>query len=86
MKPDEPLETTFTFVCGKGTAELDATENQEGHLLVEQAVYNIAFDAKEVEVKIKSDIDDVTVALPENCDWLKSATRAEMVERPSVSR
>lgn len=78
---DEPLETTFTFVCGKGTVELDVTQNQEGHLLVEQAVYNIAFDAKEVEVKIKSDIDDVTVALPENCDWLKSATRAEMVEK-----
>lgn len=78
---DEPLETTFTFVCGKGTAELDVTQNQEGHLLVEQVVYNIAFDAKEVEVKIKSDIDDVTVALPENCDWLKSATRAEMVEK-----
>lgn len=67
---DEPLQTTFTFTCGKETATLNVSQNMEGRILVEQATYDVGVEGGPVAIKLQANADDVTFTIPETCPWV----------------
>ena len=62
---DEPREASFEFICGTNKVTLNVQQSFAGRILVEKAQYDIPGTANTFTVNIQSNMEDVTVEIPE---------------------
>lgn len=75
---DEPREASFEFICGTNKVTLNIQQSFAGRILVEKAQYDIPGTANTFTVNIQSNMEDVTVEIPEDITWLTEVTTKAM--------
>lgn len=75
---DEPREASFEFICGTNKVTLNIQQSFTGRILVEKPQYDIPGTVNTFTVNIQSNMEDVTVEIPEDITWLTEVTTKAM--------